>query len=524
MTTEHTNGASLNALTRQRTWENLEDEYFDVVVIGAGVTGSGVALDAASRGLKTLLVDSLDIAGGTSRWSSKLLHGGLRYLATGQVGIALESAQERERVMRRIAPHLAHPYPFVVPRDDENTRLPALIGGLGIAMGDGLRMLAGTPSKVLPSPRIISKEKVLELAPCLQSEEVRWGVLYYDGALVDDARLVIGLARTAAAHGAQVLTRCRAEIAGERQVTLTDALSGEVKTIEPRVVINATGVWSGEIEKELKVMPSRGSHLVVKAERLGNPTAVFTTPVPDHFGRFLLAIPAPDGLVYIGLTDEPDEESDKHDPGAPPEDIDFIMNIFNQCLEKPLEASDIVGTFAGLRPLIYDANSSSTAEMSRRHVLYNHEGAPITIAGGKLTTYRQMAAEAVDAAQARLGLHRECLTADLPLVGAASAEALEGIETSEYRRSHYGWEARRLEELAATYPELNVPAGPDTQVTGIEFLFGALHEGALDASDLLERRTRLSMVAERAEAARPLAEQALALARRELGLELDLER
>lgn len=500
--------SAINHLTRAADWQGAT-EPIDVLVIGAGVTGCGVALDAASRGFKTLLVDSSDLAGATSAASSKMLHGGLRYLASGQIGIAYESAVERDIVMQHIAPHLAHAGQWVVPKDHTQSHFMTAFSAVGVFTGDLLRILAGTPAHVMAPPSIIGARRTLELAPALRPDTVHWAVNYHDALLVDDARLVVDLARTARAFGAEVLTRTTASVLGEHRVILRDELSGQSLEVNPKVVINAAGVWAGKIDPRVSLMPSRGSHVVVKAATLGNPQAIFTTAVPGTFGRFVFAVPASDSLVYIGLTDTPDPQLDGHMPDAPQEDIDFILSTINRCLATPLTHADVVGTFSGLRPLIYDPKSEDTSEVSRRHLLLDHDGGPITIAGGKLTTYRAMAQDAVDSAARRLGREVACRTKEIGLVGAASANVLSKINANQYRVSHYGTSALELTALAKRFPELDVPAAPDSQVTGIELLYGAIAEGALSEEDLLARRTRLWLDESRRAAAMPLATRAL---------------
>lgn len=512
------NLASINFRTFQAGWEEASSAVYDVIVVGAGVTGAGTALDAASRGLKTLLIERYDIGAGTSRWSSKLIHGGLRYLASGQFGIAYESAQERHYILQNIAPHLSRPEAFIVPLDANTGPIMGIIGEVGIRLGDAFKILAGTPSAVLPLPRRISATEVLHYAPCINPDGLRGGVLYWDGQLEDDARFTIALARTAKAFGARVLTGAAATRLTEHTVDVTRvSASGEAEgtlTLRAKAVINATGVWAEDLDDRVKISPSRGSHLVVPAAKLGNPTCVFTSPVPGHFGRYIMGLPAPDGLVYLGLTDEPADGADPLAPECPPEDQEFIMGVINRALRVELTPEDIVGSFAGLRPLLTSkhAGSGGTADISRRHLLLDSPGQPLTIAGGKLTTYRKMAEDAVDAACARLGVAASCRTRKLPLIGAAPRRRLLDVPAPTRLVHRYGTEAMRVMQLAEAYPQLAQPVCPDSQVIGAELLFGALHEGARSVDDLLQRRTRLSMVPQRAKAATPSAQAALDLA------------
>ena len=379
---------------------------------------------------------------------------------------------------------------------------------------------------------------------------MRGAVYYTDGQLEDDARLVIALARTAAAHGADVLTRCAATDLREDRLTLTDETTGE--SVEARgTVVSATGVWAGEHDPSLRISPSRGSHLVVRAEALGCPSAVFTAPVPGHFGRFVFALPQSDGLVLVGLTDDAAPGVDGIAPPVPESDEDFLLATINRALERPLTRQDVVGRFAGLRPLVLPTPSGgstggtkrrigrhgfgerrehgasgdlsegaeralveagATADVSRRHLLIDEPGRPLTIAGGKLTTYRTMAEDAVDAACRRLGTDRECRTRTLPLVGAAPREVLARLEEPTRLVRRYGTEAGRVAELGRRYPRFAGPVAGGVAYTGAEMLFGVLAEGALTVEDLVERRTRTSFVESAVPAAREVAAQVLELA------------
>ncbi len=501
----------LTTATRRAALQRLAEERYDLIVVGGGITGVGVALDAASRGLRTALVERGDLASGTSRWSSKLVHGGLRYLASGQLGVAWESALERHRLLTIIAPHLVRPVPFLVPLDEHTGPVVGAVLDVGIRAGDALRVGARTPHALLPRPRRVGATEARALAPALRSAGLRGGILYLDGQLEDDARLVVTVARTAAAYGADIVTRCAASHLTARSVTLTDHLTGESFVARGHVV-NATGVWAGEHEPSLRVTPSRGSHIVVRAAALGWPRAVVATPVPGSIGRFVFAIPQPDGLVVVGLTDEPAPGVDGVEPPVPDTDERFLLQVLSRALDHPLTSSDVVGRFAGLRPLIASGDGP-TADVSRRHLLLTADGGPVTIAGGKLTTYRVMARDAVDAVVARMGTDLRCRTADLPLLGAASRADLAAIAAPEQLVRRFGRLASEVAALADVAPELAGPVVPGRTTLGVELLYGALAEGALTADDLLARRTRLSLVEGDAQVARPMAERALELAR-----------
>lgn len=500
--------SSLNANQRSEAMQRLASERYDVIVVGGGVTGAGVALDAASRGLRTALVERVDLAAGTSRWSSKLIHGGLRYLAKGDVSIAYESARERHHLMTRIAPHLTRPLVNVAL---DTTAPQSAAANAGIMMADGLRRVARTPSALLPTPRRLSSDEARRLVPAIP--EGTRGIAFTDGQVIDDARFVTMLARTAAAHGADVVTRCSARPIDSDHVELTDEFTGETFTATGHVVL-ATGVWSGESEPSITVTPSRGSHLVLRASALGNPQAQLNAPVPDHFGRFVFAIPIADDLVLLGLTDELDPGADPLAPSVPGADERFLLDTINASLERPLTSDDVVGRFAGLRPLVSrsgDTDSIDTADASRKHLLLDEPDRPITITGGKFTTYRAMAEEAVDAVAKRVdgARYRTCRTRELPIIGAAPRSALARSSATERYVSRYGTLASKLDELVRADPSLAHPVAEGCATTRAEFAYAIAHEGAFLPKDLVTRRTRVSFVEEHVEEATQTAEELL---------------
>jgi glycerol-3-phosphate dehydrogenase len=502
---------SINAATRLAALDRLASRPYDVIVVGGGITGAGVALDAASRGLRAALVERVDLAAGTSRWSSKLVHGGLRYLVRGDVAIAWESARERHHLMTAIAPHLTRPAANLFPLGDATPAAMGAAAEAGMRVADTLRTLAGTPRRLLPRPSRISAAEALALVPELRRADLRGALLHWDGQLEDDARLVTAVARTAAGLGADILTRCSALQLGERTVLLRDELTGETFEAHGHVV-NATGVWAGEHEPGLSIQPSRGSHLVVRASALGGPRAICYAPVAGAFGRSVFAIPQPDGLVLLGLTDVPTTDVDPLAPAVPDEDTRFLLDTINRVLERPLAAGDVVGRFAGLRPLVRGPAVGESADVSRRHLLLDEPGRPVTIAGGKLTTYRQMAQDAVDGVCRRAGIATACRTRTLPLVGAAERGALARVPADARLVRRYGTEAPVVAQLAADHPELAVPVGDGCPTIGAEMLFGVLHEGALTVEDLVERRTRVSFDEAALPSARRIATSALELA------------
>ncbi|GHD22877.1 glycerol-3-phosphate dehydrogenase/oxidase [Nocardiopsis kunsanensis] len=499
--------SSLNAARRDADLAHLESSpEIDVLVVGGGVTGAGVALDAASRGLTTVLVERDDLAFGTSRWSSKLVHGGLRYLAKGRFGIAYESARERDVLMRVTAPHLVRPLPMVVPVHRHIGVGKAFLSRSGMGLGDLLRRAVGTPRELLPPPRTLNARQTLRLLPTVAPRGLLGGVLSFDGQLVDDARLVVALARTAAREGARVITRCSAENLTHDGATLRDENTGRLIPLRPRAVVNATGVHADTLDPGVRLSPSRGTHLVLDGAALGRPQAALTVPVPGGLSRFVFALPQPDGRVLAGLTDEPLEGTVPRVPHAPEEDVDTLLSQFNRVLGTHLTRADVLGTFAGLRPLLHGEGAS--AALSREHaVTVAHDGTT-TVVGGKLTTYRAMAEEAVDTAVAAHRLPAgPCRTRDLPLVGAASAGELAGIDAPGTLVARYGAEAPAVVAEAHGDPSLLQPVVRG--LTGAELRFGVRHEGALDVEDLLDRRSRVGLVpGERAEA-EAAAEEAL---------------
>ena len=336
----------------------------DLVVIGLGVTGAGVALDAAARGLRVLAVDAHDLAFGTSRWSSKMVHGGLRYLAQGQVGVARESAIERGILMEVTAPHLCHAMPVVVPLNSSLGRRQGALTRAGLRAGDLLRRSAGTSASTLPPPSRLSTAETLALVPGLRTEGLRGGLLSWDGQLEDDARLVTTIARTAVSYGARVHTHARVLRATRTAVELRDELSGATLKVSTSAVVNATGVWAGDLVDEVQLRPSRGTHLVLRRDSLPGLAASVFVPVPGQANRFVLVLPQPDDTIYVGLTDEAVEGPVPDVPVPTEPEIGFLLDVIGSAFSRPLGRADVVGAFAGLRPLLA-GDEDSTADLSR---------------------------------------------------------------------------------------------------------------------------------------------------------------
>ena len=480
--------ADLDAGRRARDLELLASGYVpDVLVIGGGITGCGVALDAASRGLDVALVEARDLAFGTSRWSSKLVHGGLRYLAHGDVAVAWESAVERSRLMTVIAPHLIRPLPHVMPFDADPKQRMLVRAGLKAA--DVLRAAAGTPRGVLPRPRAVSAGDAQRLVPALDTAGLTGATVHWDGQLVDDARLTVAVARTAATYGARILTRASAsgvDGSGARIVT-GDGMEFDLSA---RHVIVAAGVWTQELDAHTTLTTSRGSHVLLRPSALGHPRAALTVPVSGERGRYVFALPTLDGPVIAGITDEPVEGPVASVPVAPESDVNWILAQLSAALARPLGPEDVVGTYAGLRPLVGAHGGESTADISRRHLVQRRPEGHVVVTGGKLTTYRRMAQDAVDA----MGIAgARCRTGSLPLVGARPRAAAPG-PLPRRLLERYGSEAGRVAGYADEDAKLLEPVAPGVPALGVEVVHAVRCEGALDATDVLERRTRIALV------------------------------
>jgi glycerol-3-phosphate dehydrogenase len=479
---------------------------FDIAVIGGGATGMGVAVDAAARGFSVALVEAHDFGKGTSSRSTKLVHGGVRYLEQGNVPLVMSALKERG-LLRRNAPHLVHDLAFVVPN---YSWWEAPFYGIGLKLYD---LLAGKYG--FGSSRLLSKEETLERLPSLEPEGLSGGVIYYDGQF-DDARLLIHLAMTAAEHGAAVVNYCpatgltRDSDGYVNGLTARDSETGEEFTISAHVVVNATGVFTDAIRRmadpqaEELVVTSQGIHLVFDSSFLKAETALMVPRTSD--GRVLFVIPW-HGHAVAGTTDTPVDEPSL-EPRPLDEEIEFILETAGRYLSHQPTRADVLSVFVGLRPLV--KSDGKTSAISRDHLIHVDPSGLLTITGGKWTTYRHMAEDCVDHA-ITLGRLREeeCPTKTLHIHGyMEDAEALGSLAV-------YGADAAAIQALAASDPTLAKQLHPDLPVVGAEIVWAAREEMARTVEDALARRTRALFL--NAGAAIAMAQPAAKLLARELG-------
>src|SRR5215211_3972142 len=441
---------------RERDLARMRAETFDVVVIGGGVTGAGAALDAASRGLSVALVEARDYAAGTSSRSSKLIHGGLRYLERLNFALVREALKERGLLLTRLAPHLVRPVPFLIPL--EHRLWQRAYYGAGVALYDTLGSIFGT-SRGLPRHRHLSRSGARRLFPGLRRDVQIGAIRYYDGQ-VDDARFTLTVARTAASYGAAMGTSVRVvdvlkdvrEVIGVR---VRDMETGDEFDLRARTVIAATGVWSDDLSEMLgsrpglRVRASKGVHLVVLRSAInGDAGLILRTE------RSVLFVIPWGGHWVIGTTDT-DWNLDRAHPAASSVDIDYILDHVNEVLDRPLTHSDIEGVYAGLRPLL-SGESDATSKLSREHAVIEPMLGLMLVAGGKYTTYRVMAADVVDKAASRLPGTPESHTQDLPLLGA-DGYAQAWSNRADIARRHgipVGVLEHLLERYGTLYPEV----------------------------------------------------------------------
>jgi glycerol-3-phosphate dehydrogenase len=487
----------------------------DVLVVGGGVVGVGTALDAVTRGLNTGLLEQRDLASGTSSRSSKLIHGGLRYLEMLDFGLVREALQERGLLLTRLAPHLVRPVPFLYPLTHRGWERPYVAAGL--TLYDGMATLGALSHQGgkmgLPRHRHLSRRGVQRIAPDFDPASLTGAIKYYD-CQVDDARLVLTIARTAAAHGAHVATRVKVTgflREGERVVGVRarDLETQEDFEVRARVVVNAAGVWTDEIQElvggrgALHVQASKGIHLVVPRDRIRSEAGFIVRTETS----VLFVIPWGRHWI-IGTTDTP-WSLDKAHPAASKADIDYILEHVNAILREPLDHDDVEGVYAGLRPLL-SGESEPTSRISREHTVVTPVPGLVMIAGGKLTTYRIMGRDAVDAAAHSLKTTadltvRGSITDRVPLLGADGWETRSNQRVLLARRSglhvaridhllgRYGGLIDDLLDLVAARPELAQPLDGAEDYLAAEVVHAVTHEGARHLDDVLTRRTRISI-------------------------------
>lgn len=487
---------------------------WDIVVIGGGATGAGVAVDAATRGFSVLLVEREDFGKGTSSRSTKLIHGGVRYLEQGNVSLVMEALRERGRLFHN-APHLVQDLPFVVPT---YSWWESPFYGIGLKVYD---LLAGKFG--FGKSRLLSRDETLEKLPTLQLEGLRGGIVYHDGQF-DDTRLLIHLLATAVDHGAAVLNYASAVRLSKgpdnflNGVVVDDRESGETHYIPARVVVNATGIFTDEIRRldepnaETMVSPSQGIHLVFDQSFLRGNTAIMVPHTAD--GRVMFAIPW-HGHTVVGTTDTPIDRP-SYEPPPLEDEIEFVLETAARYLIRPPTRDDILSIYVGIRPLVKVPGNNRTASLSREHTIHIDESGLLTIVGGKWTTYRHMAEDAVDHA-ITLGLLNEsaCITRTLRIHGYLPNPQAGAIALATDPLAVYGSDASLIRELGRQDPALAQPLDPELPCIGAQVVWAARYEMARTLDDVLARRTRALLL--NAAAASRMAPAAARLLARELG-------
>ncbi len=524
----------MHPFRRDDALRRLADERFDVLVVGGGVTGAGVALDAASRGLKTALVEKGDFASGTSSKSSKMVHGGIRYLQQREFRLVYENLAERQRLLDN-APHLVSPLPFLIPLFGRNG---AVSKAVARSYSSALWMYDLTGGwRIGERHRQVSRDEALEHVRTLDTAHLVAGFLYFD-ARADDARLTLTIARTAALeYGAAVanytpVVQLTAGPDGSANGAVVRPVPDDESSdfaVRARVVVNATGVWADAVRAldegghRREIRPAKGVHVTVPAERMPSDIAA-VIPVPkDKRSIFVVPWPGTD-LVYLGTTDT-DYEGPLDDPVCTPEDVDYLLHAANNVTTSELTRADVTGVWAGLRPLLAPPESGRhlserTADLSRRHTVSTSRHGVVTVTGGKLTTYRKMAQDTVDAVVDRLGespRRRRCVTKSLPLLGATTKARDPVSRAQPHARllTRYGTESSAVLALAEGRPELLRPVVAGLPYTGAELLYAVREEMAGTLEDLLARRTRAGI--QRAHATIDAAPAVAALVAGELG-------
>ena len=496
----------LNPAQRLSALKSLAGEEFDVLIIGGGVTGVGAALDAASRGLKVALVESQDFASGTSSRSSKLIHGGLRYLEQYDFKLVREALHERELMVSSLAPHLVKPVGFLYPLHEKYRERTYV--GAGLALYDVLRGF----QRALPWHKHLSEKKIAEIAPSLRSDLVNGAIKYFD-AQVDDARHTLAIARTAARHGAVMASRVQCEELvrdGKRVVgaKVRDLNSGKRITVNAKVTVMCAGVWSDELHEKFGIKPgykvamSKGAHIVLPKSAIKSESGIILKTAVS----VLFIIPWGDKWI-VGTTDTP-YKADRNNPVATKEDVEYIIDQANRVLHPKISADEIIGVYAGLRPLVANASDSKTTKLSREHTVDRPVPGFVSIAGGKYTTYRVMGKDVIDLAVNDLRrIVEESVTEKIPAIGADGYFALEQqsaqlaelsglpVETITHLLNRYGSTINEIFEIIESDKKLGQLLSSDLPYLKAEILYAATHEGAQSVDDVISRRTRIAFEA-----------------------------
>jgi len=500
------NVSPLSASSRASAIETMETTELDVLVIGGGIVGTGAALDAATRGLSVGLLEARDFGSGTSSRSSKLVHGGVRYLEQLNFRLVREALIERGLLLQRLAPHLVKPVRFLFPLT--KGLFERLYVGAGMVLYDLFSHTGPLPSGV-GHHRHLTKSQLRRVAPGLKKDVFTGGIVYYDG-LVDDARYVSTLARTASHYGAQVANRVSVTgfvMEGPRVVgtRARDLETGRDFTVRASQVVNATGVWTNDIHAllgergEFRVRASKGIHLVVPRDRFRSTTGLILRTEKS----VLFVIPW--GRHWLIGTTDTDWNLDKAHPAATAADIDYLLGHVNEVLQTELTREDVEGVYAGLRPLLA-GESDETSKLSREHIVSHAVPGLVMVAGGKWTTYRVMAKDAIDeAVQAMDGKIPESVTETIPLLGAEGYQAMWNgrhrlakktgmhVVRIEHLLNRYGSLTAEILDLITERPELSTPLPGADDYLEAEVVYSARAEGALHLDDLLTRRTRISI-------------------------------
>jgi glycerol-3-phosphate dehydrogenase len=500
--------ADLSPAAREDAMARMTQQELDILVVGGGVVGAGSALDAVTRGLTTAIIEGRDWASGTSSRSSKLIHGGLRYLEMLDFGLVREALKERGLLLDRIAPHLVRPVRFLYPLQHRFWERPYV--GAGIALYDAMAYASGT-AHGLDHHRHLTRKHALREAPCLRPDSLT-GAIQYSDAQVDDARHTLTVVRTAASFGA--LAANAAQVVGflrqgERVTgaTVKDTETGRTFEVRARQVINATGVWTDDTQAladtrgQFHVRASKGIHLVVPRDRLQSNTGIILRT--EKSVLFII----PWGRHWIIGTTDTDWSLEKTHPAASASDIDYLLEHVNSVISSPLTREDVEGVYAGLRPLL-TGESESTSKLSREHVVGHPVPGLVVVAGGKYTTYRVMAADAVDEAARSLDARvPDSCTDQVPLLGADGYRALwnqrralaasTGVHVAriEHLLNRYGSCVHELLALLRDEPSLGTPLPGADDYLQVEALYAVTHEGARHLDDVLARRTRISIEA-----------------------------